>query len=79
MIAENRLSVKRSTGDVKFSGCDAEKLYVKTGTGNVRGSLLTDKVFITDTDTGSVDVPKTAAGGRCEIKTGTGDIKMEIK
>ena len=43
------------------------------------GSLLTDKVFITDTDTGSVDVPKTPAGGRCEIKTGTGDIKMEIK
>ena len=79
VIAENRLSVKRSTGDVKFSGCDAEKLYVKTGTGNVRGSLLTDKVFITDTDTGSVDVPKTTAGGRCEIKTGTGDIKMEIK
>ena len=79
VIAENRLSVKRSTGDVKFSGCDAEKLYVKTGTGNVRGSLLTDKVFITDTGTGSVDVPKTAAGGRCEIKTGTGDIKMEIK
>lgn len=79
VIAENRVSVKRSTGDVKFSGCDAEKLYVKTGTGNVRGSLLTDKVFITDTDTGSVDVPKTAAGGRCEIKTGTGDIKMEIK
>ena len=31
VIAENRLSVKRSTGDVKFSGCDAEKLYVKTG------------------------------------------------
>ena len=76
VIAANKLSVKRSTGDVNFVGCDAEKLYVKTSTGNVRGSLLTDKVFITDTGTGSVDVPKTAAGGRCEIKTGTGDIKV---
>ena len=33
----------------------------------------------TDTKTGSVDVPQTAAGGRCEIRTDTGDIKIEIE
>lgn len=79
VIAANKFSIERSTGDVKFSRCDAAELYVKTSTGNVTGSLLTDKVFITDTDTGSVDVPKTAVGGKCEIKTGTGDIKIEIE
>ena len=77
VIATGKFSVERSTGDVKFSGCDAAEIYVKTSTGNVTGSLLTDKMFITDTDTGSVDVPKTATGGRCEIRTNTGNIKIK--
>ena len=79
VIAANNFSIERSTGDVKFTGCDAAELYVKTTTGSVTGSLLTDKVFITDTKTGNVDVPKTATGGRCEIKTNTGDIKIGIE
>ncbi len=78
VIAANRFSIERSTGDVKFTRCDAAEIFVKTNTGNVTGSLLTDKVFLTDTDTGSVTVPKTAAGGRCEIETDTGNIKIEI-
>lgn len=77
VIAANKFSVDRSTGNVKFSGCDAGEIYVKTSTGNVTGSFLSNKVFITDTNTGSVDVPKTAAGGRCEINTSTGDIKIK--
>ena len=79
VIATNKFSIERSTGDVKFNGCDAAELYVKTNTGDVTGSLLTDKVFITDTDTGSVDVPKTAVGGRCEINTDTGNIKIRVE
>lgn len=78
VIAENKLSIKRSTGNVKFKGCDAAELYVKTSTGNVTGSLLTDKVFITETGTGRIDVPETSVGGRCEIKTDTGDIEIKI-
>jgi len=41
--------------------------------------LLTDKVFITKTDTGSINVPDSITGGRCEIKTDTGDIKITVK
>ena len=64
-------------GDVEFNGCDADEIYVKTNAGNVTGSFLSNKVFIVDTDTGSVDVPKTETGGRCEINTHTGDIKIK--
>ena len=78
VIAENKLSIKRSTGNVKFKGCDAAELYVKTSTGDVTGSLLTDKAFITETGTGKIDVPKTSVGGRCEIRTGTGNIEIKI-
>ena len=72
-------SIERSTGDVRFTDCDAAEICVKTDTGDVTGSLLSDKVFITNTDTGSVNVPETISGGKCEIITDTGDIKITIK
>ena len=79
VVASGELNIERSTGDVRFNGCDAETIYVRTDTGDVTGSLLSDKVFITDTDTGSVEVPKTITGGRCEITTDTGDIKISVE
>jgi len=79
VIAAEKFSVERSTGDVKFDGSDAAEIFVRTDTGDVTGSLLTHKVFITKTDTGKVDVPKTVDGGRCEIITDTGDIALDIR
>ena len=78
VIAKGDINLTRSTGDVRFDGCDAASVYVKTSTGDVEGSFLTDKVYITDTHTGRVDVPKTNEGGRCEIATDTGDIKIKV-
>lgn len=79
VIASEIFSIKRSTGVVRFDDSDAAEIFVETDTGNVVGSFLTDKVFITNTDTGKVDVPKTVTGGRCEISTDTGNIKITIK
>ena len=79
VVAESVLSVQRSTGDVMFSGCDAAEITVQTDTGDVKGWLLSEKVFMTETDTGRVDVPKTAAGGICTVTTDTGDIQIKMK
>lgn len=76
VIAEEMMSVKRSTGDISVKDCDAAEIYMKTSTGSVFGNFLSDKVFVTDTGTGSVNVPETVTGGKCEIKTSTGDIKI---
>ncbi len=78
VIATERFSMERSTGDVRFEACDAAEIFIETDTGNVKGSLLSEKVFIVDTDTGKKEVPKTTTGGRCEITTDTGDIKIII-
>ena len=78
VIAVGMISVERSTGDVKLDSCDAGEISVTTDTGDVTGSLLTDKVFITQTDTGRVNVPETTSGGKCRIFTDTGDIQIEI-
>lgn len=79
VIAAEKFFIKRSTGDVRFDGSDAAEIFVETDTGEVVGSLLTDKVFIANTATGSVDVPKTVTGGRCEISTSTGNIQITVK
>lgn len=79
VIAAEKFSVERSTGDVKLDGCDASELIIKTDTGDVKGILLSDKIFLTESDTGSIKVPETTSGGKCKITTDTGDIKIEIK
>lgn len=77
-VATETFSIERSTGDVTFERADAASIYVLTDTGDVKGSLRTPKVFITKTDTGRIDVPDSATGGRCEITTDTGNITMTI-
>jgi DUF4097 and DUF4098 domain-containing protein YvlB len=76
VIAAEKFDIERDTGDVKFEDCDAAKIFIETDTGDVTGNFLTDKIFLTETDTGRIDVPKTVTGGRCEISTDTGDIKI---
>ena len=78
VTSKQKISIERSTGDVKFDGCDANDIVVVTDTGDVKGTLLSDKVFITKTDTGSIDVPNSTSGGKCEITTDTGDIRIEL-
>ena len=79
VIASDRFSIERSTGDVILESCDAYEIAIKTDTGDVEGSLLSEKIFITNTDTGDIDVPRGTSGGVCEITTDTGDIRIYIK
>lgn len=78
VIASERFSIERDTGDVKFDGCDAAELFIETDTGDVEGSLLTEKVFVAKSDTGRIRVPSSATGGRCEITTDTGNILISL-
>ncbi len=79
VIANGLISVERSTGDITFVDSDAKELNVNTSTGNVTGTLLSEKVFITETSTGRIDVPHSITGGKCQIKTSTGNIRISIK
>ena len=78
VISTEKISIERETGDVTLEASDAVEIFITTDTGDVKGSLLTDKVFITKTDTGRINVPNSITGGRCEITTDTGDIKISI-
>ena len=78
VIAAEKFSIVRTTGKVKFARCDAAELFIKTGTGDVTGSLCSSKVFLCQTSTGNVKVPQSVTGGKCEIITSTGDIKVTL-
>ena len=78
LIAEKKIKIERDTGNVKLDKCDAGEIFIKTDTGKVVGTLLSNKIFSVSTDTGKIEIPKSADGGRCEIITDTGNIKISI-
>lgn len=79
VVAVGSFELARSTGDIRFDRCDAAQITATTDTGNVTGSLLSEKIFIAQSSTGRVTVPKTATGGLCEIRTDTGNLTITIE
>ncbi len=79
VLADGLIAVERSTGDITLIDSDAAELNINTTTGDVTGTLLSAKVFITKATTGRIDVPTSTTGGKCEIRTTTGDIRISIK
>jgi len=73
------IRIEADTGKVTFAACDAAKIYVTTDTGDVRGTLLSEKIFVARSDTGDINVPSGVNGGICEINTDTGDINISIE
>ena len=79
VIASGAFDIERSSGDVTFDQSDAASITVKTDTGDVEGTLCSDKIFVFKTNTGEVDLPQTTTGGTCDITTNTGDINISIQ
>ena len=79
VIATEKFHIVRNTGDVTFEHADAAEIYVKTSTGDVTGSLMTQKDFIVASSSGKIDVPNTSGIGKCQISTSTGDIILTVE
>ncbi len=78
VTSSGRFHLKTNTGDIVLTACDADTMVLETDTGDITGTLLSGKIFLVESDLGDVDVPKTTAGGTCEISTDTGDISIKI-
>lgn len=78
VISSDTMNIKSVSGNINLVDSDADSLSIKTTSGDVSGSLLTEKIFITDTESGVVDVPISTNGGKCEIKTTSGNIEFSI-
>jgi len=78
VLAWDAISLTRASGDILLESCDGSQLSLEVTTGDITGTLLTDKVFTTHTTTGTVEVPHSVTGGKCELSTTTGDIYITI-
>lgn len=79
VVAEKNLYARSISGGVALDGCDGGTIKIETTSGSVKGTILSDKIFIADSTSGSVRVPRSAVGGECEITTTSGSINLEIK
>ena len=79
VLCAGKMDLTRSTGDIIFENADAGEITVQTGTGSVKGSLLTGKEFHALTTTGKIELPPSIPGGKCKIITTTGIIKITLK
>lgn len=74
-----QLSLDSTSGMIRFDGSDAGSLLINSSSGDISGTLLTPKFFVTHTTSGEMDVPESDRdGGRCEIRTTSGDIDIQI-
>lgn len=77
-VAEGDMVMESDTGDIEFDRIDAYNIHIITDTGDVEGTLLSDKIFDVKTVTGDKEIPGSATGGVCKIRTDTGDIEIDI-
>jgi len=77
-IATETMTLSCSTGDISLDQVDAPFLKLRTSTGNIKGTLLSGKTFVAKSSTGRVSVPEDSEGGRCEVSTSTGDIRLSL-
>ena len=79
VVVSGPLYAKTDTGDIRLDACDAENIQIQTDTGDITGTLLSPKIFIAKSDTGTVHVPQSDTGGRCEVTTDTGKIELTLE
>ena len=79
VVAGEMLYAKTSTGNVSLDSCDGSTVNITTSTGDVSGTLLTEKYFDAHSGTGDVTVPSGRNGGKCKIRCSTGNIKISVK
>lgn len=78
VVASGDVRMVSDTGDIRLADFDGATISITTDTGDVTGTILTEKIFFAETDTGRVKVPRCTSGGSCEITTDTGDIILQL-
>lgn len=78
VVATEKITINRSTGDISFDSIDAPDIVITTDTGEVRGHLLSGKIFDVTSGTGKIKIPDSTGNEKCKIHTSTGDIVVKV-
>lgn len=77
-VSLGNLEMTTTSGDIEFYRCDGKSIDLNSISGDIEGSLLTYKLFITDTTSGDISVPNCTSDEQCKISTTSGDIEVTI-
>lgn len=77
-IKADSINAKTTSGDISLIKSDASSLLFKSSSGDISGSLLSEKRFTAQSTGGDIRVPGSSGGGTCEARTISGDIKFTI-
>lgn len=79
-VSEGDFSATTTSGGIYLDRCDGKNIDIKTTSGSVRGTLLSEKIFNAKATSGSVNVPDSTlnAEGICNINTTSGNINISI-
>lgn len=77
-IKADSINAKTTSGDISLIKSDASSLLFKSSSGDISGSLLSEKRFTAQSTSGDIRVPGSSGGGTCEARTISGDIKFTI-
>lgn len=78
VIASGDMRLENNSGGISLDACDATNLKLSATSGSIRGSLLSQKNFVAEATSGSVDVPESVSGGLCEVSTTSGSIGLRV-
>ncbi len=80
VLAEKRLQAQSSSGSITLNRCDGGEVALESSSGDIRGSLLSDKLFEIETVSGNVACPPSVKdGGLCSITTASGSVSIQIE
>lgn len=79
VVADEIIRTESVSGDIDLYRCDADALILSSTSGDIEGSLLTDKSFDVHTTSGDVSLPQTSADKTCDVSTVSGDITFSIR
>ncbi len=79
VVCDSIMNVKSSGGSINIDMCDAPQMVLNSASGNIKGTVLTDKIFNASSNSGKIDCPASVnGGGTCTVSTSSGNIKLKI-
>ncbi len=79
VIADNVITCTDVSGDIQLRKCDAGSLKLTNISGDVNGTLLSEKTFVASTVSGNVYVPPISSDRQCVVTTVSGDILFSLE
>ena len=78
-VVQTELRIETSTGDIEMERSDAERMILVTGSGDVELRLLSGKIYVVKTSSGSVSHPEHVQNsGYCNVTTSSGDVEITV-